>query len=61
MEDTERSALLIIRAWRQLNSGPVIRVIRLDELLGGTAVSTVITDREELVDQVLTWFDAFTR
>ncbi|MGW9024474.1 hypothetical protein ACWGQ5_09610 [Streptomyces sp. NPDC055722] len=61
MADTERSALLIIRAWRQLNNGPVMRVLRLDELLGDTAVSTVIADREEPVDQVLTWFDAFTR
>jgi hypothetical protein len=57
--DTERTALLVIRGWRRQADTPVVRLIRVDELPGGAAVSTVLADRAELINQVGEWFDAF--
>jgi hypothetical protein len=59
--DTERPALLIIRGWRQPDGAAVVRMIRVDGLLGGRAVSTVTSDRDELIHEVGSWFDTFCR
>jgi hypothetical protein len=57
--DTERTALLVIRGWRRQAGEPVVRVIRVDELPGGTAISTVLAGRAELISEVGEWFDTF--
>jgi hypothetical protein len=57
--DTERAALLIVRAWRAPGGSTAVRVIRIDELPGGSASTLVTGDRDELAEQVLDWYDAF--
>jgi hypothetical protein len=57
--DTERAALLIVRAWRTPGGTTAVRVIRIDELPGGPASTVVAADRAELAGQVLDWYDAF--
>jgi hypothetical protein len=55
VEHEERSALLVIRAWRRGDAGFTARLIGIGGLPHGPATTLVTGDADDLVEHVRAW------